>query len=608
MTDLDRRDVLRGVAGLSTAPFLVASTAGQVDAPDGPSGVHAAYGRDPASTLRVGWSGAPAVDAHLAVGEPGEAKTTVRASARPVPGREAVAYAATVTGLSPDTTYEYEAVLDGRRTGPFRVSTAPDATDGFTVTAVGDHGVADPENPFQRPDSDDPQRVMETAAALETDLQVVPGDVSYANGHPSTWELYFETFEDFYAETPFMTVPGNHEAEPGTGLLQYDRRLDDLMPVADDIGVADLQHEPRWYHLDYDDTRFVGLSTTTDACGDVGRGEEYVPIYDPRCEAGGLTYGEAQERYLRAALEEATADDDLKWTVVYFHGPMWTDSPDHAPRRDLRARWGPLFDAYGVDLVLSGDNHVYERTKPISARPGRDDYGPADAWEWETKYGTTFVTNGTGGTSHYGFASETPSGYIATRSNEYFGVTRLAVDGERIRVEYVTTETGADGSPVVADAFEIRKSGQRTERGVRRPMQLPASGGGDAGSLVVEGTRTDDGSVFTAGDVNHVRLSFEANHPVRVRDKIPESWTVVAGGRATADAPGDAQWVYLDREVAESGESGYVVETPGDPDGTGRYTLGPFQAQSPRFGDWMDVPGTASEETVVGVDGSTGAD
>jgi len=82
------------------------------------------------------------------------------------------------------------------------------------VTAVGDHGVADPENPFQRPGTDDPERVMETAASLDPDVQLIPGDISYANGAPSTWELYFETSESFYAETPLMTAPGNHEAEP----------------------------------------------------------------------------------------------------------------------------------------------------------------------------------------------------------------------------------------------------------------------------------------------------------------------------------------------------------------------------------------------------------
>ncbi|WP_254839194.1 metallophosphoesterase [Natronomonas marina] len=601
MTELDRRDVLRGVAGLSTAPFFVASVAGQAETPDGPSGVHVACGRDPASTLRVGWTGAPATDARVEIGRPGGSTTVVDAEGSPVPGREAVAYTAAVTGLAPDTTYEYEAVLDDRRAGPFTVSTAPDDADGFTVTGVGDHGIADPENPFQRPSTDDPEEVMATAASLDPDVQILSGDISYANGKPSTWELYFETFESVYAETPFMTVPGNHEAEPGTGLAQYDRRLNDLMPIEDSLGLDDLQHEQRWYHFDYDNTRFVGLSTTTDGCGDVSRAEEFVPIYDPTCEFGGVTYGDVQERYIRRVLEDAVADDDVKWKVVYFHGPFWTDSPDHAPRDLLRDRWGTLFDEYGVDLVVCGDNHVWERTKPIAAKPGRDDYAPADAWDWESDVGTTFVTNGTGGTSHYGFGNTTPSEFLARRTNRHFGVERLDVDDERIRVEYVTHETDENGEPIVADAFEIRKSDDRTERGARRPTQIDRYDGPVSDSLVVEGARTDDGAVFTGGQTNRIDLSFESNRSVRIRDRIPASWEVVAGDATRTDdgAPGDTQWVYFEGTAAAEGSVTYFVEVPEGPSATGRYTVGPFQAS--RDGEeWLAVPGTTSEETVVG--------
>ncbi|MUV87682.1 hypothetical protein GJ631_14245 [Natronomonas sp. CBA1123] len=603
--DLSRRGVLKGVAAASTTPFLVSSAAGQVEVPDGPAGVHVAYGRDPATTLRVGWTGAPAADARLEIGEPDAPATTVSATQQPVPGKEAVAYSATVTGLDPATTYEYAAALDDRRSEPFTVSTA-DPKSGFSVTAVGDHGVADPNNPFQRANTDDPQRVMATAAERDPDVQLLPGDVAYANGKPSTWELYFETFESFYAETPFMTVPGNHEAEPGTGLLQYDRRLNDLMPVDDTLALEDLQHEQRWYHFDYDNTRFIGLSTTTDGCGDVGRGEEFVPIYDPRCEFGGLTYGDVQERFLEATLEDAAEDDDLTWTVVYFHGPLWTDSPDHAPRSLLRDRWGTLFDEYGVDLVLCGDNHVYERTKPIEARPDRDDYGPDSAWNWESPYGTTFVTNGTGGTSHYGFGNTAPSDYLARRSNRYFGVTELDIDDERIRVEYVTSETDDDGEQLVADAFEIRKADEATDSGVPKPEQIDRYDGPVTEALVVEGTRTDDGSVFTAGQPNQIDLTFEATEAVRIRDRIPAAWDAVAGDtERTEPGPGDTKWVYFDMDATESGSVTYFAEVPGGIDSSDRYTFGPFQAYDPSAEEWLTVPGTTGEATVVGID--TGA-
>ncbi|PSP78577.1 hypothetical protein BRC88_10915 [Halobacteriales archaeon QS_4_69_225] len=613
--DLERRDLLRGVAGAATAPFFVNSVAGQQAPDEGPAGVHAAYGRDPASTLRIGWSGAPAAEARVEIGRPDEPKTTVTAEANPLPGQEAVAYAATVTGLASGATYEYEAVLDGRRAGPFEIETAPDDTDGFVVTAVSDHGIADPENAFQRPDDRNPDEVMAVAQSLDSDLQILAGDISYANGVPSTWELYFDTFEDFFARTPFMTAAGNHEAEPGTALIQYDRRLNDLMPIDDPLSPDDTQHEQRWYHFDYDNTRFVALSTSTDGCGDVSRGEEFVPIYDPRCEAGGVTYGDVQDEYLRNVLEDAVADDDVTWKIVYFHGPLWTDSPDHAPRDLLRDRWGTIFDEYGVDLAFCGDNHVWERTKPIKARPGRDDYAPASAWEYdETDLGTTYLTNGTGGVSHYGFGNRQPGDYLARRTNNHYGVERLDITDERIRVEYVTTDSldgdGLGDELVVRDSFEIRKADERTDAGARRPRQTSDYDGPIEDDVVVQGGRDDDGSVFTAGQTNRVTLTYDATREVEIRDRLPASWDVEGGDAVRTDdgAPGDTQWVYFD-ESNGSGTSGtvnYFVEVPTGAGDTGRYTLGPSQARDVENGksgdEWLDVPGTESRETVVGVE------
>ena len=96
MTDggLDRRDLLRGIAGAAAAPFFVGSVAGQATPDEGPAGVHVAYGRDPASTLRIGWSGAPAVDARVEIGRPDEPPTRVDAEASPLPGARPVTVAA----------------------------------------------------------------------------------------------------------------------------------------------------------------------------------------------------------------------------------------------------------------------------------------------------------------------------------------------------------------------------------------------------------------------------------------------------------------------------------------------------------------------------------
>lgn len=454
MTGFSRRDLLRTSAGAAASLPVFVTTAGVEtgDVPEGPTGVHLACGRDPASTMRVGWSGAPTTDARVEYGRVGEPRdATVRATPEAVPGEQLTTYRAALTGLAPGTAYEYEAVLDGRRAGPFTFETGPGTGEPFRVTAVGDHGIADPDNPFQRPDTDDPVRIVERALAQGADLHVGVGDISYANGHPTTWETYFADLEFFYAETPFMTVPGNHEVEPGTGMAQYDARLNALMPVDDPLAA---ESKPCWYDFQYGNAAFVGLNTTADDCGQVTRSDEGVPIYDTRCRYGGATYDKRQGRYVEETLRRVSADPTVDWVVVYFHGPMWTTAPNHAPREDLRASWGTFFDEHGVDLVMSGDNHVYERTHPLVGGSVRE-------------HGTTYVTNGTGGTSHYALPDPERPEVWATRTNEQFGVTQLDVNRGRVRVRYVAQ----DGS--VHDDFALVRDGRGRTRQVERPGDPP---------------------------------------------------------------------------------------------------------------------------------------
>jgi len=53
-----------------------------------------------------------------------------------------------------------------------------------------------------------------------------------------------------------------------------------------------------------------------------------------------------------------------KWKICYFHHPLYNEGRSHGPDLDLRTQLTPLFKRYGVNLVLSGHEHVYERIKP----------------------------------------------------------------------------------------------------------------------------------------------------------------------------------------------------------------------------------------------------
>jgi predicted MPP superfamily phosphohydrolase len=62
-------------------------------------------------------------------------------------------------------------------------------------------------------------------------------------------------------------------------------------------------------------------------------------------------------------------DNELKnsrddWKIVYFHHPLYSSGGRHGSEVDLRVTLEPLFVKYGVNVVYSGHDHIYERVKP----------------------------------------------------------------------------------------------------------------------------------------------------------------------------------------------------------------------------------------------------
>jgi predicted phosphodiesterase len=63
-------------------------------------------------------------------------------------------------------------------------------------------------------------------------------------------------------------------------------------------------------------------------------------------------------------LQKELPASDSDWKIAFFHHPLYSSGEKHGADLELRKQLEPLFLEHGVDLVLTGHEHFYERLKP----------------------------------------------------------------------------------------------------------------------------------------------------------------------------------------------------------------------------------------------------
>ena len=63
-------------------------------------------------------------------------------------------------------------------------------------------------------------------------------------------------------------------------------------------------------------------------------------------------------------MERALQDARENWKITYFHHPLYSNAGRHGASVDIRLLLEPLLTKYGVNVVFSGHDHLYERIKP----------------------------------------------------------------------------------------------------------------------------------------------------------------------------------------------------------------------------------------------------
>ncbi len=157
-------------------------------------------------------------------------------------------------------------------------------------------------------------------------------------------------------------------------------------------------------------------------------------------------------------LRKAANNPDIKWIIVTMHYPFYSSpntckESDCAGNKESREIFHPLFDKYGVDLVLQGHVHNYQRSFPLkfnqetSSKPL---VTTSAKIVYENPNGVIFAIVGTGGVNLHGLSGSAP--FMAYQQDSKFGILDMHISDNKLDAKFVTN----DGDTI--DHFSISKT------------------------------------------------------------------------------------------------------------------------------------------------------
>ncbi|UVI28269.1 purple acid phosphatase family protein [Paenibacillus spongiae] len=229
---------------------------------------------------------------------------------------------AEASGLAPGTGYMYR-VGDGSSGGwsePAAFETEAEESGPFTFLNVTDsQGITEQDFELWG-------KTLEKAFEQfpEAEFIVHNGDLTEYPEDEEAWKSLFGKASSWIRSYPLMPVTGNHE-EVDKDAERFVSHF--LLP---DNG-SDSSIAGTTYSFDYGPVHFVVLNTESKA--------------------------KDQAQWLRSDLEAT----DKEWIIAAIHRPAYGGSSD----KSVLKQWVPVFDEFGVDLVLQGHNHEYSRSYPL---------------------------------------------------------------------------------------------------------------------------------------------------------------------------------------------------------------------------------------------------
>lgn len=387
-----------------------------------------------------------------------------------------------LTGLSPDTKYYYSvgnaASTLASGTSYFFV-TAPTGQKPTRIWVIGDAGTNSAGQTQVR------DAYYSFAGTRPTDLWLMLGDNAYNSGTDSEYQsAVFNIYGSLLRNSVVWSTLGNHDGYSASSSSQTGPYYDIFtLPRSGEAGGVASGTEA-YYSFDYGNIHFVCLNSY-----DVSRATS-----------------SAMLTWLTSDLSSNTKD----WLVAFFHHPPYSKGSHNSDTEtelvEMRQNALPILESHGVDLVLSGHSHAYERSKLLDGHYGSSGSltsamiknggsGRVDGTGAYAKVGTgpvaregaVYAVAGASGQADGGSLNH-PAMYV---SLNVLGSMVIDVNGNQLDAQYI------DNTGTRRDYFTLTKGGIANVPPTAA-IAAPASGATYTApaSIAIDATATDsDGSV-----------------------------------------------------------------------------------------------------------------
>jgi len=383
-----------------------------------------------------------------------------------VDGAAAVDHNVNITGLNPYTEYFY-AVSDGNNVlagadidHRFRTSPEIGTVQPINVWAIGDFGKGNSKQVEVK------NAYLNHIGDQMPDMWLWLGDNAYPDGTDAEYsETVFESqygYPELLTRVPFMATPGNHDyisvynlitgADPTTHDGPYYDVVD--VPTNGEIGGVPSGYE-LYYSFDYGNVHFMSLNSEI--------GSPLNELWDWTGVSPFYSFdGSPFVDWIHADLQA----NDKPWVVAFIHQPPHTDGSHESGTfyevfmQAVRENISPILESYGVDLLIAGHSHVYERSYLVNGFfGGPSDFNPSlhivdgstghlSSGEAYVKYkdgpnqnrGTLYIVQGNSGSSESDAGMEHPMMYAGHGCDTCCGSTILYIHGDTLSGKYLTKD------------------------------------------------------------------------------------------------------------------------------------------------------------------------